>query len=202
MRTTGKITHWNADKGYGFITPNSGAKQVFVHIRAFGGRVDQPAIGQLVTFELGKDNQSRPCAERVTLAGDKSPGRIKRNDKAFYIGAALVFLLMLGAVSWGGLLPMPVWLLYLAASGLTFLVYWMDKAAAQSDRSRTPENTLHLLALLGGWPGAMIAQQVLRHKSSKREFRVVFWMTVVVNCVALGWLFTESGRELLQAILA
>ena len=202
MRTTGKITHWNGGNAYPFITPSMGAKQVFVHIRAFNKPGYTPVINQLVNFVLSTDNQGRPCATRVALAGEESPDRHKRNDKNLYIWAAVIFLVLLGAVSWGGSLPLPVWLLYLGLSLVTFVVYWMDKSAAQSDHSRTPENTLHLLAVLGGWPGAMIAQQVLRHKSSKQEFRVVFWLTVIVNCAALAWLFTQSGQELLRSLLA
>jgi len=202
MRTTGKITHWNVEKGYGFITPSTGAKQVFVHIRAFNKAGYTPVINQMVNFVPSTDKQGRPCATRVALAGEESPDRYKRNDRNLYIWAAVIFLVLLGAVSWGGSLPLPVWLLYLGVSLVTFLVYWMDKSAAQSNRSRTPEKTLQLLALLGGWPGAMIAQQALRHKSSKQEFRAVFWLTVIINCAALGWLFTQSGQELLRSVLA
>ena len=56
--------------------------------------------------------------------------------------------------------------------------------------------------LLGGWPGALIAQQTLRHKSRKASFRAVFWLTVLVNCGLFIWLFTPSGSELLRRILA
>ena len=57
---------------------------------------------------------------------------------------------------------------------LTFVTYAMDKSAAQSGRWRTSEKHLHLLSLAGGWPGAWCAQQWLRHKSSKQEFRAVY----------------------------
>jgi uncharacterized membrane protein YsdA (DUF1294 family) len=70
---------------------------------------------------------------------------------------------------------------YLAISALTFAVYALDKAAAQAGRWRTPEKTLHLLALTGGWPGALFAQQLLRHKTSKPRFIAVFWLTVMLN---------------------
>jgi uncharacterized membrane protein YsdA (DUF1294 family) len=52
--------------------------------------------------------------------------------------------------------------------------------------------TLHLVALLGRWPGAALAQKRLRHKSSKIEFRRVFWATVALNCMALGWLMAHA----------
>lgn len=201
MRTSGKITHWNAEKGYGFITPSSGAKQVFVHINAFDGRLERPEIYQLVSFVMGTDNRGRPCAERVALAGTKNPDRFRRNDQSLYIWGASLFLLLLSAVVLGGTLPLLVLMIYGVMSVLTFGVYWMDKSAAMNNQSRTPEKMLHMLALFGGWPGAMVAQQLLRHKSSKTEFRAVFWMTVVINCLALIWLFTQSGRQFLQAIL-
>ncbi len=77
---------------------------------------------------------------------------------------------------------------YVLISLLTFVLYAQDKAAAQTGTWRTPESTLHLLSLLGGWPGALIAQQILRHKSKKQSFRRVFWVTVVLNLAALVWM--------------
>ncbi len=82
--------------------------------------------------------------------------------------------------------------LYLIASIITFLVYAHDKAAAKHNRWRTKESTLHSLALLGGWAGALLAQKVLRHKSSKVAFQRVFWVTVVVNVAVVGWLMTTG----------
>ena len=66
-----------------------------------------------------------------------------------------------------------------------------------------PENTLHLLALLGGWPGALVAQAQFRHKTRKVSFRAVFWLTVAVNLAALGWLAVEGGApwEVLAGML-
>lgn len=74
--------------------------------------------------------------------------------------------------------------LYIVSCIATFCLYAFDKAAARAGRRRTPERTLHLFSALGGWPGALIAQRVLHHKSRKVSFQVVFWMTVVGNCVA------------------
>ncbi|MEO7185722.1 MAG: DUF1294 domain-containing protein [Rhodoferax sp.] len=68
---------------------------------------------------------------------------------------------------------------------ITFVVYASDKSAAKTQRWRTSEATLHMLALMGGWPGALLAQQWLRHKSSKRVFRTVLWTTVVLNVAGL-----------------
>ena len=78
-------------------------------------------------------------------------------------------------------------LLYFAASSITFIVYAWDKSAAKNGRWRIQECTLHLLSLAGGWPGALVAQKVLHHKSTKQSFQFTFWGTVVINCGALGW---------------
>ena len=67
-----------------------------------------------------------------------------------------------------------------------FLLYGADKAAALQGGNRIPEYILHLLAVLGGWPGALVAQQWLRHKSVKAGFLGVFWLTVFANLALLG----------------
>lgn len=75
--------------------------------------------------------------------------------------------------------------LYALASVACFIAYALDKAAARKGRRRTPERTLLLLGLAGGWPGALAAQHWLRHKSSKTSFLARFWFTVVLNVAAL-----------------
>ena len=56
--------------------------------------------------------------------------------------------------------------------------------------------------LIGGWPGAFLAQKALRHKSIKQEFLTVFWVSVAVNCLTLCWLLlTENGTTLLKSLL-
>ena len=77
------------------------------------------------------------------------------------------------------------------AVGFAFM-YGADKSAAKQGRWRTPESTLHTIALVGGWPGALIARQVFRHKTITQPFRTIFWVTVIVNCVALAWFAYEA----------
>ena len=79
-------------------------------------------------------------------------------------------------------------------------MYAVDKSAARKGAWRTQESTLHLLSLAGGWPGALVAQQKLRHKSRKQSFRFVFWVTVLLNCGAFVWLFTPTGASALQSV--
>lgn len=201
MRTPGKITRWNDEKGYGFITPSSGAKEVFFHINAFRGHGVRPAVDQRVTFVFSTDKSGRPCAVRVAFAGQSVPGEIKRNDRVLMIGSAAFFLFIVALAVAAGAQPAELLGFYLIASALTYLVYWMDKSAAESGASRVAERNLHLLALIGGWPGAMLAQQILRHKSVKAGFRAVFWLTVVLNLAVFAWLFTQSGAAALRRVL-
>ena len=81
----------------------------------------------------------------------------------------------------------PHWIgwLYVLASVSCFAIYAIDKAAAIGGRRRVSEATLLWLGTLGGWPGAIVAQQVLRHKTIKRSFRLRFWLSVGANVVAL-----------------
>jgi uncharacterized membrane protein YsdA (DUF1294 family) len=92
-----------------------------------------------------------------------------------------------------------LWLLLAvcAASAAAFIAYAVDKSAARRGARRLPERWLHLLAAIGGWPGALAAQRLLRHKSRKTEFLLVFWLTVALNCGLLagaGYLLFRSGR--------
>lgn len=96
------------------------------------------------------------------------------------------FLLLVILVLMHKLAP-AVLALYGTCSLAAYLVYAYDKSAAEEKRRRIPERTLHLLALAGGWPGALFAQQNLRHKSRKLEFLAVFWGTVMLNCGLLWW---------------
>jgi uncharacterized membrane protein YsdA (DUF1294 family)/cold shock CspA family protein len=202
MRTRGRIKFWNDEKGFGFITPASGAKQVFVHIKAFGNRSQRPVIGQLVTFSLSTDRQGRPCAVRVTRVGEKSPGEIKRNDSLLLTAGAVLFLVIVGLCVLGGWIPVQVLVAYLLASVVSYVAYAWDKSSAERGAWRTSESALHWMALIGGWPGALVAQQKLRHKTRKNSFRAVFWFTVILNCGLFLWLFTASGSAVLESLIS
>lgn len=88
------------------------------------------------------------------------------------------------------MLPFGILVLYLAASAASVVVYAIDKSAARHGRWRTAESTMHLLAVIGGWPGALIAQRLFRHKSSKPSFQAAFLFTVLLNCALLFWLWS------------
>ena len=113
-----------------------------------------------------------------------------------YLANTTLIIMLLGA--WFKLIPIILATLYLFLSGVTFIVYWLDKHKAKNGYWRTPESTLHLLALCGGWPGAALAQQVLRHKSNKRPFRRIFWLTLIANLALLTSLLSPIGQPALD----
>lgn len=108
----------------------------------------------------------------------------------------LCVLLVAALMQW-----LPWWLAcyYLLCSVITFVLYALDKKASIQGQWRTPELRLQLFAVLGGWPGALFAQQVLRHKSSKNSFLAVFWLMTLLNLAAFFWLmFADSAAKLRQ----
>jgi uncharacterized membrane protein YsdA (DUF1294 family) len=110
------------------------------------------------------------------------------------LGVLIAFgVLALGASAlWG----VPAWIAggYALFSTIAVAVYAMDKTAARRDRRRVPESTLLAIGLIGGWPGAIVAQELLRHKTTKRSFRVRFWLTVALNVAGFVLLVTPIGR--------
>lgn len=85
------------------------------------------------------------------------------------------------------------WLVaYLTAiNAVTFLTYGYDKRAARKRKTRVRERTLHLLALLGGSPAALLAQQTLRHKTAKRSFQLAYWGIVVVQVAVIVYVWAR-----------
>ena len=82
---------------------------------------------------------------------------------------------------------------YLVSSATTFVAFGWDKRAARRGQWRVRESTLHVLELLGGFPGALVAQQVFRHKSFKRSYRLVLWAIIVLHALAwFWWLWSRS----------
>lgn len=198
-RLHGRITQWFEDRGYGFITASGGSKQVFLHITALSDRGVRPKVGDIVTFFLSHDKQGRPRAMAVERAA--------RGDASAEPPAASCWVpvLVVGVVVGLALAArVPWWFvpLYAGGSFFTWLIYAWDKSRAQMRGWRVAEDTLHLLSLLGGWPGAFVAQQQFRHKTGKRSFRVVFWLTVLINVAILGSTAVKGSVPFLKSTYA
>lgn len=201
MRYQGKITNWKDDQGFGFVIPNGSGEKAFVHIKAFSARSRRPIEGDLITYELATDEKRRFQAENIRFADERATSTASHKKRPFDTIFAILFCSFLALAMLVGKLPFAILGVYFAASILAFFAYAIDKSAAQNNRWRTQESTLHLFGMVGGWPGALLAQKTLRHKSKKEEFKKVFWTTVIINCFALGWLLTKSGSAFLSTIL-
>lgn len=190
-RQTGTLTQWDDAKGYGFITPDGGGARLFVHVKAFGLRPHRPFVGERLSYREGSDAQGKRRALGVQgLATRAAPPPTARRDDSLVLLLVPAFAAWVLAchVLWG--LPNWLWGAYSALSMATFILYALDKRAAARGEWRVAENTLHLLSLAGGWPGALLAQHTLRHKSAKAAFRRVYWATVALNLGAFVAVFT------------
>lgn len=201
MRHQGKISRWEDAQGFGFITPNAGGQPVFVHIKSFSNRQQRPAGNEIVTYELSHDAKGRPQAGSVAFVGRRVPSATASGSGRATLVVSTGFVILVAGAFLAGKMPVAVLGLYLAASLVAFVAYALDKSAARKDRRRTPERSLHFFALAGGWPGALAAQGLLRHKSRKPSFQRAFWATVILNCCALAWLLTAASAAPLRAML-
>ena len=204
MRFDGTIKTWNDERGFGFIAPTQGGQEIFVHIKAFSARGARPQVGQVVTFEVELSREGKKRAFAVEPLRRATVGSARRRSGSAQWGTATYFgilaflaLYLLVSVLWG----VPSWVagLYVGASLLAFAIYAADKSAAATDAWRVSESTLLVVGLAGGWPGAIVAQQVLRHKSSKASFRSAFWGTVVLNVLVFVFLASPVGKQFLPA---
>ena len=203
MRFEGKLKSWNDDRGFGFIEPRHGGQEIFVHIKSFERRIGRPEIGLPVSFEVELNAEGKKRAKHVQMLRSSQTVKLKRNQSPAQWGTATYFAILLffivflvTAMVW----RVPAWVAgaYLVMSVVCFIAYAIDKSAAIAGRRRIPESTLISLGLVGGWPGAIVAQQRLRHKSVKAGFRSAFWGSVVMNVVLFIGLSSPLFSELLQ----
>ncbi len=233
----GHIVRWNDERGFGFIRPDDGGKDVFLHISRLGG-LGPPSLGSRWVFNAEVDSKGRGLrvTEAAPAAGEAPPslaapgasetpdasraprhrpgkarsGRRKSNQSEYaralraarrdqtlrapplnlatwLVAAATLLCLVAASVRFattGWILA-----LYPLMSLTAYLIYARDKLSAIRGGWRVPESSLHLVELLGGWPGAYLAQQMMRHKTLKTSYQVVYWLIVLLHVVtATLWL--------------
>ena len=223
---TGTIKAWNDTRGFGFVRPDSGGGDVFLHATALPPQGPRPQVGDRVRYQrvLSADLKPRAAGARLldasaapspsaTAARPASRAQAKpapahqvrpqqpgsRPSRSGFGIATLFWLIgfaMLYTV-YSALWRVPAWvgIAYLGLSAVTYAVYAADKRAAAANAWRVSEQNLLLLGLAGGWPGAIVAQQRLRHKSSKASFQQAFWGTVVLNIAGFVMLASPLGRH-------
>lgn len=201
MRRVGRISDWNEAKGYGFVTPHDGGDRAFVHVKAFQSGSRRPVDGDLISYAATRDARGRTNATDVRHAGQKIEQR-KPHRPFPRLASGIGFLLAVSLATFFGIVPAIITMGYVGLSCLSYVMYCLDKAAAGKRMQRTPESTLHFVDLLGGWPGALVAQQQFRHKTVKASFQQVFWLTVLINAAVNVWLvYSGIARSLTAALL-
>lgn len=154
--------------------------------------------------EVGSGNRKQRSR---SAPRNKNSRVIPRNGGVLHLWFKLVI--------WGLLCSLPLlgslmlyrqqgWIAPLAAYGgislVSFFMYRSDKRRAGESRQRTPENLLHLSELLGGWPGALVAQQWFRHKTRKASYQAVFWLIVAAHQLFWADRLLLEGRYLMRLL--
>ena len=188
---TAKIVEWDNQKGFGFL--QVGERRLFLHWRDFAERHKRPAVGDAIRFTCGVDAKGRTCAKNAVHVNDG--GRI--TVLAVLVLACLLVLPVIALhrrgvdLRWVGA--------YAGVIGaVSYGSHAVDKRRARAKEWRISEAGLHLTEVLGGWPGAFLAQRRLRHKCSKGSYQVVFWLIVLAyQFVALDsfqdWCYTRAA---------
>lgn len=207
----GTVCYWRDDKGFGFITMDSG-ERLFFHIRDFETVPQRrPQQGDLLCFQKALDKHNRHYALALQFVAPQEPVLTtssqpnKATDPGFYqiqhkarcfryLFFVLLFLSLLA-----GSFVFTIPLFYLEASLFTYWLYQIDKKLACSGyQSRLPEESLQMFSLIGGWPGAWLAQKRLHHKVHKMPFQREFRFVIYGNSCFLLWLLSEPGSTFLQ----
>lgn len=216
LEQQGVLRSWNDTQGFGFI--RAGSQDYFIHISSVQG-AERPQQGAQVIFIAGTDKHGRLRAESMrqlkTNAQHRTAASQPHNSRQHRqrslttnnLKRTLSLLAITCAIPAVG--TWRVWsdnavlwplVLYLGMSLLAFVLYWRDKHSAKNAKWRIPEQQLHIVELLGGWPGALLGQQLLRHKTQKASFQVVFWLIVLAH--QLYWLDQLGvGGQLVQQVL-
>ncbi len=202
MRDQGRLVEWFDEKGYGFIQPNDDSKdRVFLHIKDFARQGPRPILGCALEYNVLVDAQGRYRAQQVSYlkASQTQKSRtqkvsLKKTEQGQRWSpmqiASVAYIVFLALLVLLGRLSGLVLLFISVMNAASYWFYAQDKEAAKNGQRRVPENTLHLLSFLGGWPAAWLAQQKLRHKTQKQPFRKIYFCTILFNILLIFWLIS------------
>jgi len=208
MQLTGKVVFWRDDKGFGFVVCNQTQQKLFFHIRDHAGTEGRPQMGDTLQFSVKQDKQGRDIAAPWQFVTAKSAPlhkaaiyshslSIQYANQISLLFRVSFFIAVIIALLFGRLLYI-LPLLYLEASLFTYWLYKTDKEAASARHgNRLTEESLQLFSLIGGWPGAYLAQQQLAHKRSKQSFRREFGFVILGNTLLVIWLLSPWGEQFL-----
>ncbi|MDD2767826.1 MAG: cold shock and DUF1294 domain-containing protein [Methylococcus sp.] len=206
----GELVVWRDEKGFGFIRPFVGNKDLFIHISAFKrGMSRRPQIGDVLHYRIETDASGRERVRHASIEGMQyaaprfGPIQVKPLQQSPYINGVIGLPFLLSTwMLWSVGNPIPLFM-YVFISAITLFLYGLDKRSSIVGQWRIPEVYLHLFALLGGWPGALIAQREYRHKLKKSRFQTIFRGIIILHgviwAIAIGFGF--SARRMAEVLL-
>jgi len=172
----GHVISWNLERGFGFLDDECGNGRTFIHVKQLVGGARPPIVGDRISYTLGTDTNGRPQAVQAT------------NSRRFYqlsivnwVTLMLVLALPIAAFLKFSATFFGSWIAILGgiASLTAYSFYFKDKKMAEKGRWRISDIRLHILELIGGWPGAFLAQHRLHHKRAKGSYQFTFWVIVL-----------------------
>lgn len=203
IKKMGTVVEWNDERGFGFIAPDDGGRNAFLHVTGLTRESRRPVVGDIFFYTLSSDAKGRPRA--IEAYSTMRPER--RNASFSYeSGRLLGYCSILGLIIVATLVLMfqnclcGILLGTLINSLLTMKCYISDKYFAQQKIWRLPEKFLHSWELFWGWPGAFFAQRKFRHKNAKVRYQITFWLCVILNCIASYWLISHVSNGQLRQI--
>jgi uncharacterized membrane protein YsdA (DUF1294 family)/cold shock CspA family protein len=204
----GQLIKWKDDRGFGFIRPVDGSEEIFLHISDLKDATRRPQVGDTIYYYDAREKDGKLRAGNAFISGARNKSISSSisngvNKYPFPILEVLLLSIMpfVGSIhfAWKTANPIPL-IAYPVMSLLTFILYADDKYRAKRGKWRTPETTLHLCELAGGWLGGFIAQRKLRHKTIKISYQFVFWAIVILHLIIwLTWFSLD--KTLMKAFI-
>jgi uncharacterized membrane protein YsdA (DUF1294 family)/cold shock CspA family protein len=203
----GQLTKWKDKQGFGFIQSFNGNQEIFLHISELKDSTRRPQVGDTICYHIVVEDEknrahnafilgarSKLNSQPTPLRNRATPNGVRKYPFPVLEMLFLSILPLIGSLHfvWITANPIPL-ILYPVMSLLTFALYADDKSRAKRGDWRTPERTMHLYELAGGWLGGFVAQRKLRHKNMKTSYQVVFWAIVALHITFwLDWLFFDG----------
>lgn len=171
----GTVVKFDRDRGFGFIRRPNRAADIFAHIIDVEGH-SALTPGENVTFDLVETERGPRATHVVADRAPRSPIVIFLDVALLLTAVSTVLLGLFVDLGW-------FWSYLIGIPAVTFIIYGYDKAIAGGTATRVPERVLHILTVIGGTVGALLGQQLFRHKTFKKPF--VLWFRGIVILQAL-----------------
>lgn len=201
LGVSGNIIEWHEERSFGFVQTQLLPEKIFFHISVLVAQKYAPKINESVTIYAQYNTTKKrwqatkitsPTRETLQAKQHMTEHALIRPIKGKLQWAIPIVLLWLISVSYANQL---LGINYIIVSLIALGLYAWDKRCAIHQNSRIPENSLHAVALLGGWSGALIARYLFRHKTQKQPFISIFWLTVIANIIATAYLLFSGSLQ-------